>query len=136
MNGTVARALDGKLIIKDQLKTSKSHRTLELPEFVIPMLTERAKRAYNELVFPSAAGTPRWPDNLRRDWHSALEGTEFEKATPGAFRKAVATLLAEELGAEAARDQLGHTSFGNLKHYVEQASRGPAAAVAVQKLLA
>lgn len=135
LNGTVARALDGKLVIKEQMKTDKSHRTLELPAFVVPMLIERAKAAYNELVFPSAAGTPRWPDNLRRDWHSALAGTPYEKVTPGAFRKAVATLLAEELGVEAARDQLGHTSFGNLKHYVEQASRGPAVATTVQKLL-
>lgn len=135
LNGTVAKNLDGKLIIKGSLKTDKSHRQLELPEFVGPMLTERARVAYNDLVFPSAAGTPRWPDNLRRDWKSALDGSDYAHVTPGAFRKAVATLLAEELGVEAARDQLGHTSFGNLKYYVEQASRGPAAAGTVQKLL-
>lgn len=134
-NGTVARALDGKLVIKEQMKTDKSRRQLELPPFVVPMLTGRARRAYNELVFPSAAGTPRWPDNLRRDWKAALDGSAYAKVTPGAFRKAVATALAEEHGVEAARDQLGHTSFGNLKHYVEQASRGPAAAATVQKLL-
>lgn len=135
INGTVAKNLDGKLIVKDTLKTDKSHRELELPEFVVPMLTARAAAAYTDLVFPSSTGTPRWPDNLRRDWKAALEGSGYSAVTPGAFRKAVATLLAEELGVEAARDQLGHTSFGNLKHYVEQASRGPAAAGTVQKLL-
>ena len=134
-NGTVARSLEGKLVVKQQMKTDKSRRQLELPPFVVPMLTERAKHAYNDLVFPSATGTPRWPDNLRRDWRSALEGSPYARVTPGAFRKAVATALAEEMGVEAARDQLGHTSFGNLKHYVEQASRGPAAASTVQKLL-
>jgi integrase len=135
LNGTVVRGLDGKLGIQDRLKTDKSHRELELPPFVIPMLTMRAKHAYNELVFPSAVGTPRWPDNLRRDWRSALEGSAYARVTPGAFRKAVAPLRSEELGAEAARDQLGHTGFGNLKNYVERASRGPAAAGTVQRLV-
>lgn len=134
-SGTVTRNLEGKLVIRDTLKTEKSHRTLELPAFVVPMLTERARNAYNALVFPSAVGTPRWPDNLRRDWRSALAGTPYAWVTPGAFRKALATLLAEEMGAEAARDQLGHTGFGNLRHYVEQASRGPAAAGTIQKFL-
>jgi integrase len=135
INGTVAKNIDGKLIVKGTLKTDKSRRELELPEFVIPMLAARAANAYTDLVFPSATGTPRWPDNLRRDWKAALAGTPFAGVTPGAFRKAVATLLAEEMGAEAARDQLGHTGFGNLRHYVEQASRGPAAAAAMQRLL-
>lgn len=135
LNGTVARSLEGKNVIQDRLKTEKSWRQLELPAFVVPMLEERAKSAYNALVFPSAVGTPRWPSNLRRDWRSALEGTAYARVTPGAFRKAVATLLSEEMGAEAARDQLGHTGFGNLKNYVERASRGPASASAVQKLL-
>lgn len=135
LNGTVTRGLDGKLTIQERLKTNKSHRALELPPFVVPMLTERARTAYSDLVFPSAVGTPRWPDNLRRDWRTALEGTPYARVTPGAFRKAVATLLSEEMGAEAARDQLGHTGFGNLKNYVERASRGPASAGTVQKLL-
>lgn len=135
LNGTVARSLEGKNVIQDRLKTEKSWRQLELPAFVVPMLTERARTAYSALVFPSAVGTPRWPSNLRRDWRSALEGTSYERVTPGAFRKAVATLLSEEMGAEAARDQLGHTGFGNLKNYVERASRGPASAGTVQKLL-
>ncbi len=135
LNGTVVRGLDNKLVIQDRMKTDKSHRQLELPPFVVPMLTERARTAYSELVFPSAVGTPRWPDNLRRDWRNALGGTIYARVTPGAFRKAVATLLAEEMGAEAARDQLGHTGFGNLKNYVERASRGPASAGTVQKLL-
>lgn len=134
-NGTVAKNIDGKLIVKDTLKTDKSHREVELPEFVVPMLAARAANSYTDLVFPSATGTPRWPDNLRRDWKAALVGSEYASVTPGAFRKAVATLLQEELGAEAARDQLGHTSFGNLKYYVERASRGPAAAGTLQKLL-
>lgn len=136
INGTVARGLDRKLKVQDKAKTAKSHRTLDLPPFVVPMLTVRARGAVSELVFPSAAGTPRWPDNLRRDWKAALSGSGHEGVTPGAFRKAVATLLAQELGDEAARDQLGHTGFGNLRHYVERASRGPAAAGAIQRLLA
>lgn len=135
LNGTVARSLEGKNVIQDRLKTDKSWRQLDLPEFVVPMLTERARLAYNDLVFPSAVGTPRWPSNLRRDWRAALADTAYARVTPGAFRKAVATLLSEEMGAEAARDQLGHTGFGNLKNYVERASRGPASASTVQKLL-
>ena len=135
LSGTVARNTGGKLVRQDRLKTDKSHRTLDLPPFVVPMLEERAKRAYNEYVFPSSVGTLKWPENLRRECKLALEGSPYAGTTPGAFRKAVATLLAEELGAEAARDQLGHTGFGNLRHYVEQASRGPAASGTMQKML-
>lgn len=136
INGTVYLTVEGKLAVKRYvLKTEKSNRELELPVFVAPMLALRASKAYNHLVFPSAAGTPRWPNNLRREWRAALGGTEYASVTPGAFRKAVATLLAEEMGPEAARDQLGHTGFGNLRHYVEKASRGPASADTVQKFL-
>ncbi|MEX0160380.1 MULTISPECIES: hypothetical protein [unclassified Microbacterium] len=108
---------------------------LELPPFVIPAVTTRAKHANNELVVPSAVGTPCRPDNLRRDWRWALGGRASGSVTPGAFRKAVATLLQEELGAGVSRDQLGHIGFGNLKNYVERASRDPAAAGSVQRLV-
>jgi integrase len=46
--------------------------------------------------------------------------------TPRAFRKAVATLVAEALGSRAAQDQLGHSSDAvTRKHYIEKTHEGP-----------
>ncbi|WHU45755.1 hypothetical protein QNM97_17245 [Gordonia sp. L191] len=45
----------------------------------------------------------------------------FEWVTPKTFRKTVATILADEIGMEAAAEQLGHTSPEiTRRHYVQR----------------
>lgn len=130
---TVAKRVDGKLIVQPHTKNGMI-RTLELPESVAGMLLRRRVDARCELIFPSAADTPRWPDSLRRDWRQALKGSPYEGLKPGLYRKTVATHVAERLGLEAARDQLGHSGLANLKYYVEQSKRGPEAAAVIDEL--
>ncbi|MGO8895232.1 MAG: hypothetical protein ACLQB1_36855 [Streptosporangiaceae bacterium] len=61
-------------------KTEDSSRTVPLPDFCLNALKEHAERQADEhdgagdkwrdhgLVFPTRAGTPMEPDNLRRSW--------------------------------------------------------------------
>lgn len=122
---TVARNLENKYVIAERLKTDGGKRELELPYEVVPMVLQRQMEAYMDLVFPSSTGTVRSPDNLRRDWHQALENSPYKGLNPGLYRKSVATLIARTMGEREAADQLGHSGLGNLKYYVEQNKRGP-----------
>ena len=130
---TVVKNEQGKLEVQEFTKT-RTARTLELPGSVANMLIRRRVNANCGLVFPSQVGTPRWPDSLRRDWREALKGSVYASLKPGLYRKAVATHIAKRLGVEAARDQLGHSGFANLKYYVEQSHQGPAAAAVIDEL--
>ncbi len=132
---TVAKGEDGKLCIQEHTK-NKQVRELELPASVANMLIRRRVEARCELIFPSQVDTPRWPDSLRRDWRQALEKSPYEDLAPGIYRKSVATHIAKRLGVEAARDQLGHSGFANLKYYVEESHQGPAAAKVIDELFA
>ena len=133
---TLVVGTDNKLKVQDQPKTSRGIRTLKLPEATAGMLTRRRVNAYNDIVFPSSHGTYRWPHNLRRIWREALEGTQYETWTPRDFRKAVATLINDEMGAEAARDQLGHTSTKvTTGHYIQPSHQGPDATDVLKKLV-
>ena len=130
---TLAKGIDGKLYVQPHTKNN-SIRTLELPGAVGAMLLRRRVNATCDLVFPSEVNTPRWPDSMRRDWRQALHGTKFQGMRPGLYRKSVATHIAEQLGVEAARDQLGHSGLANIKYYVERSKRGPEAAAVLDEL--
>jgi integrase len=101
---------DNGLRRQDHPKSEAGNRGLRLPPTVVHMLTARRVAAEYPMVFPSATGTYRWPNNTRRQWRQALMGSPYEDKTPRDYRKAVATLLAREVGTKAARDQLGHAS--------------------------
>lgn len=126
IRGTIVLGADGKVMVQDHPKTETSRRTLMLPGFAADMLTGRRVESYCEWVFPSATGTLRWPHNLRRNWRDALTGTPYADVTPRSLRKAVATLLRDKLGAEVAKDQLGHASQSvTRKHYIQPLHVGP-----------
>ena len=132
ITGTVALDGNGKLFRQEHPKTDTSRRELKLPQFAVDVLLRRRIDSYCEWVFPSATGTLRWPHNLRRNWREALEDTPYIDVTPRALRKAVATLLRDELGVDAARDQLGHASeMVTRKHYIQPAHVGPDATSAL-----
>lgn len=57
--------------------------------------------------------------------------------TPRSFRKTVATVVRDELGIEAARNQLGHEETKTTERsYADEVHRGPAVAAVLSKLLA
>lgn len=68
----------------------------------------------------------RRPGRHRVGWHH-----------PRNFRKTVATVVRDELGIEAARDQLGHEETKTTERsYADEIHRGPAAASVLSELLA
>ncbi|WP_291053625.1 site-specific integrase [Herbiconiux sp.] len=111
---------DDGLRRQDHPKSEAGNRGLKLPPTVLHMLTARRVEAEYPMVFPSATGTYRWPNNTRRQWRQALVGSAYEGKTPRDYRKAVATLLAREVNVKAASDQLGHATEGiTTEFYVE-----------------
>lgn len=129
---TVALGADGKVFVQDHPKTDSSNRMLKLPQYVADVLTRRRIHSYCEWVFPSAVGTLRWPHNLRRNWREALSDTPYADVTPRSLRKAVATRIRDELGADVAGEQLGHSSSSvTRKHYIQRLAVGPDATSAL-----
>ena len=119
----------GKLDVQPKPKTDDSVRDAKLPASAVSMLMRRRVEASGSIVFPSSTGTYQWDNNLMRQWKAALAGTPYEGVTPTSFRKAVATLLAEQIGSEAAADQLGHyDDTVTKKHYIKHRKQGPDAA--------
>lgn len=134
IEATLVIGEDGKLFRQTYTKTDSGMRRLTLPKHAADIMRRRRVESTNEIVFPSATGTYRWPHNLRRDWREALAGTEFEKITPTSFRKAVATLLRDELGMSAASGQLGHSDERvTKKHYAKRVVDAPDVSEALQK---
>ncbi|AVL99774.1 hypothetical protein C6V83_05270 [Gordonia iterans] len=119
-------------------KTSTSQHWLIVPDFMVAALQRQRARDLpsNELglVFPSRDGGPRTTANTRRQFRDARStvvyvpdgkpdgpADMFDWVSPKTFRKTVATILADEVGMEAAAEQLGHTSPDIArKHYVQR----------------
>lgn len=133
---TVALNRDAKLVVQDKPKSDTSKRVLQLPSAAVDMLIRRRLDAQSEWVFPSSTGTFRSPNNFRTQWRAALRGTRFEGVTPKSFRKAVATALRDQLGTEAAQDQLGHASIRTTEaHYIASTGEGPDARAILDSLM-
>lgn len=108
--GTVVM-VEGKTFRQDHPKTVSGRRMLALPAFVVDALRRQQQRdlpADDGLVFPSARGGVRSPNNVRRQLRQARGGA-LEWVTPHALRKTSATVVAEANGTDAAADQLGHS---------------------------
>ncbi|MCT2087327.1 site-specific integrase [Microbacterium enclense] len=134
---TIATDRESRFFVQEFTKSEAGYRELELPPEVVDMLIRRRVASYSEFVFPSSVGTFRHPNNYRTAWRAALQGTEWQGVTPKSFRKTVATVLRDELGIDAARDQLGHEeSKTTQRSYADEVHRGPAAALVLSKLLA
>lgn len=109
---------------------------LTLPAFAVAALRRQKLRALpGDLIFPSASGTVRGSSNVQRQLRAArrhvvlVEGERdgpellFEWVTPHTCRRTVATMIAAEHGAEAAAEQLGHSSPEVTRaHYIERSS--------------
>jgi len=129
-----------RLIRQDHPKTSSSRRRLALPRFAVDTLLRRRvlQSAGNPraLVFPSAAGTPRDPGNVRKAWRGIRDEAGFGWVTPHTFRRTVATLLARSDDLGTASAQLGHQSDDvTARHYVERTHEGPAVAAVLDTLV-
>ncbi|MEV8176089.1 hypothetical protein [Microbacterium sp. NPDC079176] len=129
LDRTLIEGDDGKLVVQMKPKTDSSVRDAKLPAFLVDMLMRRRVDSDSGIVFPSSTGTYQWDNNLMRQWREALRESPYAWVTPTKFRKAVATLLADEVGTKAAADQLGNSEEVAEKHYIKRARRqGPDAA--------
>jgi len=62
------------------------------------------------IVFPSAAGTWRDPNNFGREWRRVRDELGVPDVTTHSFRKSVATLIDDPgLSARVGADHLGHS---------------------------
>jgi integrase len=112
----------GKASIADDLKTTASKRTIELPADLIDWLSSHAKAqkearlaagmwANNDLMFTTAKGTILQPRNVRRQLAGICERAGVLVILPNELRHSCASLLADEgVPNELIADLLGHTT--------------------------
>ena len=126
VNGTVVdrggkKSEGGGTVRQDYGKSANAHRTLTLPEWIIPDLLERRVLASGELVFPNAWGGVLGPNGFRRKFRE-VRGDDYQWVTPHAYRRTVATAIAEASDVWAVMRQMGHSSTEEGKTYIDRAS--------------
>lgn len=145
ITGTLVVRKGAGVTRQEHPKTDESNRVIAVPAFAAEVVRRRlalipeAERDDDEhLLFFSRNGTPLAPYDVRRTFRRILveAGLADLKITPRAFRRTGATLLAHELGIQAAADQLGQTSTSTTKqHYAEPDRRvSPLPAEILQRL--
>ncbi|MEW1820400.1 site-specific integrase [Arthrobacter sp. NPDC080031] len=130
VTGTIVYVPKQGLTIQDHPKSANSRQRYFLPSFAVQMLQRRQIGQVEanpwDVVFPSAVGSLRDPNNLRRQWRAASEDLGFQWVTPHTFRKTVGTLLEASSGVAVASAQLGHSSEDvTRKHYVQKTHEAP-----------
>ncbi|MDJ0378000.1 site-specific integrase [Cryobacterium sp. PH31-L1] len=126
VSGTIVVHKGAAVHRQEHPKTHESNRIIPVPPFAADVIRQRLALLDPEdaehLLFYSRVGTPLTPYNVRRTFRGILRkaGLEGMDITPHSFRRTGATLLANELGLQAAADMLGHTSTSTTKaHYAE-----------------
>lgn len=137
INGTVVPERGKGLIIQEHPKSTNSRQRYFLPPFAVEMLLRRQVSQLvgnpHDVVFPSATGTLRDPNNFGKQWRNARDALSFKWVTPHTFRKTVGTLLADSQGMAVASAQLGHSSEAvTSKHYVQKTHQAPDMTEALQ----
>ncbi|MFW0773557.1 tyrosine-type recombinase/integrase [Paenarthrobacter nitroguajacolicus] len=130
VNGTIVYIPGQGLTIQDHPKSANSRQRYFLPAFAVEMLLRRQIGQLEanpwDVVFPSAVGSLRDPNNFRKQWRTARDDLGFQWVTPHTFRKTVGTLLEASAGMTVASAQLGHSSENvTRKHYVQKTHQAP-----------
>ena len=112
VTGKISRIPGEGVIRIDSGKTLSSRRTVALPSFAVETLKARRSRPFwgeHKMIFPSAAGTWRDPDNFDKQWRKVRGALGVPEVTSHSFRKSVADLIDDGgLSARVGADQLGH----------------------------
>jgi integrase len=98
----------------EQLKTSRSRRTLSIPQFIVDLLADQLSTAPgSEFVFSSPCGDIiNYRNFRRRYWDPAVARADLTGVTPHALRHTcVAFLIAEGANPLMVQRQLGHTDL-------------------------
>lgn len=127
VTGTIKRTRADGLHRQEYPKSEHGERVLRLPAFALQVVRERKIAAEDKagLVFTSRVGGIVEPANFSRTWVAA-RGEKWGHVKPGAFRKAVATLIKREAGSDVAAAQLGHSSDEvTRRYYIEREKMAP-----------
>lgn len=125
--GTIAirsavRTVNRRPVVVDELKTTKSRRTVAVPAFIIDMLrrhrttqaTERlAATRWDDptLVFATRNGTPLSASNVRRELDRITAAAGIPAVTPNGLRHSAASIMSDAgMPLEDIADVLGHTN--------------------------
>ncbi len=122
VRGTVVES-NGPPYRQDHPKTEHSVRAIVVPDFVAEVLRPRLATLHQPewTVFAAVTGRPLGPAAIRRAFRGILKraGLEDTEISLRSFRRTVAFVLTQNLGADAAASYLGHSSATIVKeHYV------------------
>ncbi len=125
VTGRVVRGKGVGSIRESVTKSATSRRVIALPGFVVEMLNRRADEFHpseSGLIFPSAVGTERDPDNFSGQFARVRGVLGFEWVASHSFRRTVATLADEAgLSARVGADHLGHAKVSMTSdHYFDR----------------
>jgi integrase len=125
ISGTVVSLKGQPTYRRPRPKSRRSVRRMAVPSYTAEALRKRlvevADQAPDALVFQTRNGTPLTTNNVRRRLREILAETGLTWVTPHSFRRASATTIERQAGADLAAELLGHTSSEITKrHYIER----------------
>jgi len=139
ITGTIIQEKGVGTFRQDEGKSLQSARPLEVPPSVVTMLLERKMaqgRNPIDAVFPSRVSTWTPYSSMYRRWNDATKGTKYDRVTFKTFRKQVGTLIAREIGAKVAKEQLGHANEVTTEtFYIAQSVDAPKVSGLIEKFI-
>ncbi|TXH18681.1 MAG: site-specific integrase [Mycobacterium sp.] len=121
---------------QDARKGGAPPHTVVLPAFGVQVLTELyAITGPDGPVLTNRDGGWISPSNIATALREALSGHEhLVWVSPHSFRRSVATAVRNEMGVEAAQQQLSHAQLATTEgHYVQRVTAGPDTRAALDK---
>ncbi|MFV0432934.1 MAG: tyrosine-type recombinase/integrase [Leucobacter sp.] len=108
---------------QDHPKTSRSVRTIALPQFAVTAVRARLKKRLSidpdALLFCNRNGYPLTTNNVRRRLRDVTDKAGLNGVTPHRFRRTGATAINKAGGIDLAAELLGHTdSRITAQHYI------------------
>jgi len=108
---------------QDHPKTSRSVRTIALPQFAVAAIRARIKKRLSidpdALLFCNRNGDPLTTNNVRRRLRDVMDKAGLSGVTPHRFRRTGATAINKAGGIVLAAELLGHTdSRITAQHYI------------------
>lgn len=112
---------------QDKRKGDAPEHTVLLPRFGVEALEALKPDAVDDgPVFANRDGGWMSLANMRRSLRAALPVDLRATITPHTFRRAVATVVRNKMGAEMAQQQLSHAKLATTeKHYLQRHTHGP-----------
>lgn len=114
------RMVNRRPVIVDDLKTTRSERSIELPPDLVAWVEDHRRATFGDviplhldgvLMFPTTSSKPQQPSNVRRHLAAICERAGAPVVTPNELRHSCASLLSDSgVPNELIADLLGHTT--------------------------